>query len=62
LAFIEGKEDIRLPKSERASRSPMARGSQIHYIKGSAHFPMLENPEELEKILGGFLDAKGHLC
>jgi 3-oxoadipate enol-lactonase len=53
--ILVGEHDARTPVSAAKSMSEKIRQSELHVISNAAHLSSLENPEEFNKHLSGFL-------
>lgn len=58
LLFINGSHDARFPPSNAARLRDLFPAAAHASIKGSGHFPMLENPRALTAEIFGFLAQK----
>ncbi|MCW5874014.1 MAG: alpha/beta fold hydrolase [Anaerolineales bacterium] len=52
---VHGEEDQVIPKSEAEAMAAAIPGSQLHLIAQAGHVPNLEQPEEFNRIVEGFL-------
>lgn len=55
---IVGEEDIITAPSESQTLANKIPNSQLHTVRWAGHFPMLEQPEAFNRLLGDFLDRQ----
>ncbi len=56
---VVGEEDIITPPSESQTLANNIPNSQLHSLRWAGHFPMLEQPETFNRLLGDFLARHG---
>ncbi|PGH15544.1 hypothetical protein AJ79_02326 [Helicocarpus griseus UAMH5409] len=56
-AFLVGKEDGVLPKTMREMVGMMGGGAEFFEVEGAGHLPMVERPERVAEVIGGFLEG-----
>jgi pimeloyl-ACP methyl ester carboxylesterase len=56
---VVGADDTYTPVSDAEAMHAALPDSTLHVIKGAAHLPNLERPEEFNEILGEFLAHVG---
>jgi len=54
--IIHGQEDQLIPPSEAEIMAAGIKGSQLHLIANAGHLPNLEQPDEFNSLLSGFLN------
>jgi 3-oxoadipate enol-lactonase len=58
---VVGDEDIITPPSESQALAKGILNSRLEIVPGAGHFPMLEQPDRFNLLLGGFLMRQGIL-
>jgi len=58
---IAGAEDGSTPPDLVRETADLIKGSRFHLIRGAAHLPCVEQPEEYAAILTTFLQEQGHV-
>ena len=56
---VVGDEDIITPPSESQALAKGIPDSRLEIVPGAGHFPMLEQPDSFNLLLGGFLMRQG---
>ena len=58
---IVGAEDGSTPPDLVRETADLIKGSKFHLIRGAAHLPCVEQPEEYAAILTAFFEEQGHV-
>ncbi|MGL5011538.1 MAG: alpha/beta fold hydrolase [Paracoccaceae bacterium] len=58
---IAGSNDGTTPPDMVRETADLILGASFHLIRGTGHFPFIEQPETYAKLIGDFLKAIGHI-
>jgi len=58
---IAGSEDGSTPPDLVRETADLIKGARFHLIRGAAHLPCVEKPEEYAAVLTSFLTEQGHI-
>jgi pimeloyl-ACP methyl ester carboxylesterase len=58
VALIWGRNDKITPPEVAIEFNKLLPDSELHWIEQCGHAPMMEHPDEFNKVLKGFLDKR----
>ena len=57
--IVHGEEDILIPPRHGHALYDAISGSELHIVRGAAHVPIIEKPDEFNDVVIRFLEASG---